>query len=59
MCAPASGSWKQLTRAREIVEAIEERMLAGLGDDVRLKLAEALRGCADSLVSGAAGSRAR
>jgi len=45
--------------AREIVEALEERMLAGLGDDERLKLAEALRGCADSLVSGAPGSRAR
>jgi hypothetical protein len=44
---------------REIVAAIEERMLAGLGDDERLKLADALCGCADSLAPGAAGSRAR
>ena len=53
------GIWRQLTRAREIVEAIEVRMLAGLDDDERLKLAEVLRGCADSLPPGAAGSRAR
>jgi hypothetical protein len=41
------------------LEAVEERMLAELGEDERLKLAEALRGCADSLAPGGAGSRAR
>lgn len=50
---------EQLTRAHEIVEAVEERMLVGLSEDERLKLAQALRGCADSLARGAAGSRVR
>jgi hypothetical protein len=59
MRVPASGFWRRLTRAREIVEANEGRMLAGLGEDERLKLAEVLRGCAGSLATGAAGSRAR
>jgi DNA-binding MarR family transcriptional regulator len=48
-----------VSRAHALVEAVEERMLAELGEDERLKLAEALRGCADSLASGEAGSRAR
>ena len=48
-----------LSRAHALVEAVEERMLAGLNEDERLKLAEALRGCADSLAPGAAGFRAR
>jgi DNA-binding MarR family transcriptional regulator len=50
---------ERVARAHEIGEAVEERMLAGLSEDERLKLAEALRSCADSLARGAAGSRAR
>jgi DNA-binding MarR family transcriptional regulator len=50
---------ERVARAHEIVEAIEERMLAGLGEDERLKLAEALRGCAESLAPGTVGSLAR
>lgn len=50
----------RVARAHEIVEAIEERMLAGLGERERLTLAEALRGCADSLAPRGVGkSQAR
>lgn len=38
-----------LSRAHEIVDAIEKRMLAGLNPDDRLRLLEALRSCTDSL----------
>jgi len=48
---------ERVGRAHEIVEAIEEHMLAGLGEDERLKLANTLRDCADSL--GGARVRAR
>jgi DNA-binding MarR family transcriptional regulator len=48
-----------VSRAHALVEAVEECMLAELGEDERLKLAEALRSCADSLAPGGAGSRAR
>ena len=34
------------------VEAIEERMLAGLGREERFRLLEDLRGCAESLARG-------
>jgi DNA-binding MarR family transcriptional regulator len=47
-----------VSRAHALVKAVEERMLAELGENERLKLAEALRGCADSLAPGGAGSRA-
>lgn len=40
---------KSVSRAHGIVEAIEERMLEGLDRDDRLRLLEALRGCADAL----------
>ena len=48
-----------VARAHALVEVIEERMLAGLGREERLRLLEALRGCADSLAPGGAGSQAR
>lgn len=35
--------------AHEVVEAIEEQMLAGLGVENRVRLAETLNGCADAL----------
>ena len=47
-----------LSRAHALVEAVEERMLPELGEDERPKLAETLRGCADSLAPGGAGSQA-
>lgn len=49
----------RVARAHGIVEAIEEQMLAGLDANERLKLAEALRGCADSLTPDATGSQGR
>jgi len=42
-----------LSRAHGIVEAIEQRMLARLGQDDRLRLLDVLRGCADALEIGA------
>jgi len=48
-----------VSRAHALVEAVEERMLAELGENERLKLAEALRSCADTLAPGGAESRGR
>lgn len=42
-----------VSRAHEVVEAIERRMLEGLGRDEQRWLLEALRGCADALETGA------
>jgi DNA-binding MarR family transcriptional regulator len=41
------------------VEAIEERMLAGLDREERSRLLEDLRGCAESLARGAGGAKVR
>ena len=41
-----------LARAHALIEAVEERMLAGLDREERLRLLEALRACAASLGSG-------
>jgi len=50
---------ERVGRAHEIVEAIEEHMLSRLGEDERLKLANTLRGCADSLGASPGGMKAR
>lgn len=39
--------------AHEVVGAVEERMLGGLNSEERVRLAETLDGCADSLAAGA------
>ncbi len=47
----------RVSRAHGVVEAIEERMLAGLGRKERSRLLETLRGCVASLVAGSDGER--
>lgn len=43
---------KRVSRAHGAVEAIEERMLTGLGRKKRARLLEALSGCVESLEAG-------
>ena len=42
-----------VARARGMVEAVERRMLEGLGEDDQRRLLDALRRCADALEAGA------
>ncbi len=48
---------KRVSRAHGVVEAIEERMLAGLGRKKRSRLLETLRSCVESLEAGRGGQR--
>lgn len=54
---PTQEGKRLVARAHRLVLEIEERMLAGMRKDERLRLLEALRGCADSLAGGRGRSR--